>query len=229
MSAAPLQRRLIWSAPLRLSHWLLAASTWGMLLSGWLLAHVAQYRTAALETHRALGWVLLLALGLRLYLLFSRPRSAAGWHDLLPDARTLAGALATLRCYLSLGRTPLPRWYAHNPLWAPLYLLLFGLLALQAASGWLQGGPDWGAELAGLHAPLALAIGGFALAHPMAAFCHDLKSGDSDVSAMIHGYRIFRLGQPATPLAGGIQRVPLSALRRPPGVGPDNPPTDPDQ
>ena len=130
---APLQRTYVWPAPLRLSHWLMAASSSGLWLSGWLLQHVPALHLESRDAHLFLAWLLMPALALRLVLLFTGRGSAAGWRDLLPTR--WQGVRDTLRFYVTLGQLPLPRWYAHNPLWAPLYLLLFLVLLGQIGSG----------------------------------------------------------------------------------------------
>lgn len=205
-----LQRTYVWSAPLRLSHWLLAVSLTGLWLSGWLMQHAPGLHLASRDAHLMLAWLLIPALALRLVLLFTGKGSAAGWRDLLPRWQ---GLRDTLRFYVTLGQLPLPRWYAHNPLWAPLYLLLFLVLLAQIGSGillWQDRFPG-GHDPMTLHAPLATAIGGFLILHVLAVLVHDWRSGNSDVSAMLHGYRIFRIEKPAIP---GEQVISLAGLRR---------------
>ncbi len=207
-----LQRTYIWSAPLRLSHWLMAISLAGLWLSGWLMQHVPALHLESRDQHLFLAWLLMPALALRLVLLFTGRGSAAGWRDLLPTR--WQGMRDTLRFYVTLGQFPLPRWYAHNPLWAPLYLLLFLVLLGQIASGvllWLDRFP-LGRDPMTLHGPLASVIGGFLILHVLAVMVHDWRSGNSDVSAMLHGYRIFRIEKPPLP---GEQTISLDSLRTP--------------
>ncbi len=207
----PLQRTYIWSAPLRLSHALLALTVPALWATGWFMQHVPGHYLAARDYHLLAAWPLVVGLGLRLVLLFTGHNTAAGWRDLLPAS--WAGVRDTLRFYVTLGQLPLPRWYAHNPLWGPLYLLLFLVLALQIATGFLlardlfPGG--WSPRA--LHDPLAGLIGAFALLHVLAALVHDWRSGNSDVSAMLHGWRLFRLEKPPLPAE---QTISLDHLKR---------------
>lgn len=199
---------------LRFSHWVMAVAVIGLLVTGWLLQQVIQFFEIALDIHYILAYALAFALGLRIYLLLSSPGSASGWHDLMPDKHSLKKALAMLRFYVSFGRTPLPRWYAHSPLWAPLYLLLFFLLLLQIISGFLIGSGQHSlpVNLHGLHELNSSIIALFTATHIISVFLHDLKSGSSDISGMIHGYRIFNIEKPEFP--GTIQTVSLDKLKQ---------------
>ncbi len=194
-----LQRTWIWPAPLRLSHWLMVVSVVGLWISGWFMQHLPGWHAASREQHLMLAWLLVPALALRLVLLFTGKGSAAGWRDLLPQH--WQGVRDTLRFYVTFGQLPLPRWYAHNPLWAPVYLLFLVALLAQIVSGFLLDAErfPFGFDPVQLHAPLATAIGAFMLLHVIAVLVHDWRSGNSDVSAMLHGYRIFRLEKPSLP------------------------------
>jgi Ni,Fe-hydrogenase I cytochrome b subunit len=209
-----LQRKYIWPGRLRLGHWLIAIAVFGLLLTGWLLQNVLQYFQIALDYHYILAYALSIALGLRLFLLVSSPASAAGWNDLLPNRHSLHKALAMLRFYFSFGRTPLPHWYAHSPLWAPFYLLLFFLLLIQIVSGFLIGAGQHTLliNLYTLHNFTSTLIAVFTATHIISVFLHDLKAGTSDISGMIHGYRIFTIEKPE--LSGTIQTVSLDKLKQ---------------
>ncbi len=198
-STTRLQRTYVWSAPLRLSHWLLVVSVGGLGISGWFLEHVPSSYVVSREQHLMLAWLLVPALALRGVLLFTGRDSAAGWRDLLPQS--WQGVQDTLRFYVTFGQLPLPRWYAHNPLWAPVYLLVLIALLAQIVSGFLLATEHFpfGLDPVRLHGPLATAIVAFMLLHVIAVLVHDWRSGNSDVSAMLHGYRIFRLEKPPVP------------------------------
>jgi Ni/Fe-hydrogenase 1 B-type cytochrome subunit len=208
-----LQRKYIWPGHLRLGHWLMSIAVIGLLLTGWLLQNVVQYFQIALDYHYIMAYILSFAVSLRLFLLVRSPASAAGWHDLVPNKDSLYKAFAMLRFYVSLGRTPLPRWYAHSPLWAPTYLLLFFLLLIQIMSGFLIGAGQHTllVNLYTLHNFTSTFIAVFAAAHIISVFLHDLKAGTSDISGMIHGYRIFTIEKPELP--GTIQTVSLDKLK----------------
>ncbi len=208
-----LQRTYIWPAPLRLSHWLMVVSVVGLWISGWFMQHLPGWHAASREQHLMLAWLLVPALALRLLLLFTGKGSAAGWRDLLPQH--WQGVRDTLRFYVTFGQLPLPRWYAHNPLWAPVYLLFLVALLAQTVSGFLLDAErfPFGFDPVQLHAPLSTAIGAFMLLHVIAVLVHDWRSGNSDVSAMLHGYRIFRLEKPRLP---GEQVVRFEPQRKSP-------------
>lgn len=215
MANSRVQRVLVWSQPLRIAHWLMALSALVLLATGWLGQRDPVLGAAARDYHYIAGAVLILGLALRLYLLFFGRGS-----DLLGDCETdrhrLGQAVEMLRFYLSLGRAPLPRWYAHNPLWGPLYLLLFLFLLLQVVSGLLllKGiALILGLSLYGLHQLGSGVILGFTLLHLAAVFSHDAKGSGADNSAMINGYRIF-LVEDSNSGFGAPQRVSLDQLSR---------------
>lgn len=206
MQTEKVQRRLVWSAPLRLCHWLMAAAVLTLLATGWLLGAGTRYAKAAADYHYIAGYVLIAALALRLYLLLLGT-GTAHWRDCLPARGQWRAVGATLRSYVSLGRWPLPAWYAHNPLWGPVYLALFGMLAVQAATGLTIDAPYRlaGVGLVTIHAALAQFIGWFAIVHIAAVFVHDALGTGSDISAMINGHRIFILNRPGNLFASRIR------------------------
>ena len=119
-----------------------------------------------------------------------------------------------LRFYVSFGRTPLPNWYAHSPLWAPIYLLLFFLLLTQIVSGFLiaAGQHTLLINLYILHNFNSTFLAIFTAVHIISVFIHDLKAGSSDISAMIHGYRIFNIEKQELP--DTIHTVSLDKLKQ---------------
>ena len=173
-------------------------AVFGLLVTGWLQQHVVHYFQVALDYHYILAYALTLALGLRLYLLVSSPASAANWRDLLPNRHRIKQAFAMLRFYISFGRSPLPHWYAHSPLWAPIYLIVFLLLLILVSSGFLiaAGHHTLFLNLYTLHQNTSTGIAVLTAFHIISVFLHDLKAGTSDVSAMIHGYRTFKIEKP---------------------------------
>jgi Ni/Fe-hydrogenase 1 B-type cytochrome subunit len=192
----------------------MAVAVIGLLITGWLLQNVVQYFQIALDYHYIMAYALTFALGLRLYLLVSSPASAASWHDLAPDRQSLKKTFGMLRFYVSFGRAPLPNWYAHSPLWAPIYLLLFFLLLIQIASGFLiaAGQHILLVNLYTLHNFNSTCLAIFTAAHLISVFMHDLKAGSSDISAMIHGYRIFNIEKQELPDV--IHTVSLNKLKQ---------------
>jgi Ni/Fe-hydrogenase 1 B-type cytochrome subunit len=190
------RRVAVWSARLRASHWLMAASTIVLLLTGWLMGRASELVDIALDCHYLAGYILIMAIALRLWLLCFGS-GAEGWRDLLPKAGNARDAAVMLRFYMSLGRSSLPRWYAHNPLWGPIYLVWLALLAAQAVAGLaLQSTRLDALMLEDLHGLGARAIAVITVAHIIAVILQDMRGEGSDVSAMISGYRIFPIHQP---------------------------------
>ena len=192
----------------------MALAVVGLLITGWLQQHVVQYFAIALDYHYILAYTLTLALVLRLYLLFGSSASAANWRDLIPNRHRLKQAIVMLRFYVTFGRTPLPHWYAHSPLWAPIYLIIFLLLLAQSVSGFLIGAGHHTLliNLYWLHENIAVTIAALSLLHVVSVFLHDLKAGTSDVSAMIHGYRTFKIEKPD--INSAVQTVSLDNLKQ---------------
>ena len=191
----------------------MAIAVVGLLVTGWLQQHVVKYFQIALDYHYILAYALTLALGLRLYLLVNSPASASNWRDLVPNRHNMKQVSAMLRFYVSFGRTPLPHWYAQNPLWAPVYLFIFLLLIIQILSGFLIGAGHHTLyiNLYMLHQNTSTGIAVFTVLHIISVFLHDLKAGTSDVSAMIHGNRIFKIEKPD--ITTSVQTVSLDKLK----------------
>jgi len=213
LNSPALQQKYIWTGKLRFSHWIMAIAVVGLLVTGWLQQHVVKYFQVALDYHYILAYALTLALGLRLYLLVSTPASASNWRDLVPNRNNMKQISAMLRFYVSFGRTPLPHWYAHNPLWAPVYLFIFLLLIIQILSGFLIGAGHHTLyiNLYTLHQTASTGIAVFTVLHIISVFLHDLKAGTSDVSGMIHGNRIFKIEKPD--ITTSAQTVSLDKLK----------------
>jgi len=216
MQAITVNRVLVWSRWLRLSHWLLALSAMGLLVTGWLMGADPLLAVTARDYHDMLGALLLPALALRLYILFFG-KGSERLEDCEPDRHRMRQALGVLKFYLSLGRHPLPKWFSHNPLWGPIYLVLFFFLLIACISGLLllKGvsflGPVSNLDL---HDLAYYVIGWFVLLHLPAVFSHDLGNQGSDNSGMINGYRTFRIEDPNAPSGMDIKTVSLSDLMK---------------
>ncbi len=226
MLAPELKRVAVWSTRLRFAHWLLAIATLVLLGTGWLLALALADRLPWLvSAHLAAGYALLFALALRLYLLIfgSGPEH---WRDLVPRGPQLKAAGDMLLFYITLGRRSLPAYYAHNPLWAPIHLLVFMVLAVQGASGLLLSLADapaliyyeatpwiFGYTLPELHYAGLPLIAGYAAAHILATFVHDWRSGGSEVSALIGGYKLFVVRRAPDTLPDNVRPISIERLR----------------
>ncbi len=183
----------VWPAALRLAHWLMAGGFVVLMATGWLIASGRYLGEAPVDFHYLAAYLVLAGLGIRLWLLFSHP-ALGNWRALWPSREQWRAVPAMVKFYLSFGRLDLPRWFAHNPLWAPIYLLWIALLVGQAGLGvaLIQ---DWGPDVAirSWHAGVAqllIALFGF---HLVAVVLHELRGRRCDTSAMIHGYRVFDL------------------------------------
>jgi Ni/Fe-hydrogenase 1 B-type cytochrome subunit len=214
MQANTVTRVLVWSRWLRLSHWTIAISTLGLIATGWLMSKDILMSAAAGEIHYLLSGLLLPAVLLRLYLLFFS-HGTDHLSDCEPDLHRLSQAWQVIRFYLTLGKARLPKWYSHNPLWGPLYLLLFFFLVLITASGLLLLNnvlTVGNISIHDLHWLSYLVIFWFTLLHLPAVFAHDLSGQGGDISGMVNGYRIFDTSELQTSAQSGEQSIALDDL-----------------
>ncbi|MEA3302667.1 MAG: cytochrome b/b6 domain-containing protein [Pseudomonadota bacterium] len=211
-----IQRIPVWSRALRIAHWVMAGAVVVLIATGWRMVSDPLPASTLLDDHFLAAAFLIPALLLRIYLLFFGT-GTDHISDCEPDINRLRSAAAVLKYYFSLGRSPLPNWYAHNPLWGPIYLLLFLFLLIQMLSGaFQQSHPYLGMlNLHDIHIIGAYVITGFTVIHVIAVFLHDLGGSGSDISAMINGHRIFVLKKPVTTQqSGDTQSVSLDELKR---------------
>lgn len=189
-----IRRVLVWSGWLRLVHGATAAAVVLMLVTGWLIRHSPSLAEGALDLHYLGASLVLFALALRLFLGFF-VKGAERFEHMIPRASELPALRASALFYLSLGKAPLPNWFAHNPLWKLLYLMLFVMLALLAFTGWQmpQSPLMLGIYLPHLHAGLATLVGVWVAAHLYCVLLQDIKGNNADVSAMLNGNRYFTI------------------------------------
>lgn len=182
---------LVWSGWLCLSHWLIAAGVIFQITSAWALAHDEANYAFWLDWHLITGQVILIALALRVLLLFF-PGSSS-WRAFVPERSQIQAMIQMIKFYLSLARFPLPNWYAHNPLWLFVYPVLFLVLAGCAISGLLYNSSHiiFGNPMYELHGALASLIVIFSIFHIVTVFLHDLKGKGAYISAMVNGFRYF--------------------------------------
>ena len=192
--AEQIRRVPVWSGWLRVAHWALAGATLLMLVTGWLIANAPTVAAGAAEVHYLGAAVLVFGLALRLFLGFAG-KGAERLEHLVPKPSEMTGLRNSALFYLSLGKAPLPNWYAHNPLWKPIYLVWFALLALSALTGWLM--PDTPVVgvfyLPRVHQWMANAVFVVTLVHVYSVVLQDLRGQAADTSAMINGHRYFRV------------------------------------
>jgi Ni/Fe-hydrogenase 1 B-type cytochrome subunit len=216
MPTSQIKRLPVWSKPLRISHWALTLATLLLLASGWLIRWAPERADQVRDFHYLGAALLLAALAARLWLLFAGKESER-IQGMLPNRHRWRQALEVLRSYLTLGKLPLPRWYAHNPLWGPLYLLLFAVLLAQAGTGLLllnQVTLLGGISLRSLHAGGYLFVLVFTLLHLAAVFFHDARGSSDDISGMVNGHRLFTIEPLQTEPVTTPRVIPLDALAK---------------
>jgi Ni/Fe-hydrogenase 1 B-type cytochrome subunit len=209
--ATEVRRVRVWPGVVRATHWALVLSLLVLIPTGWLLttgliASDELYELLRHGLHEPAGQVFAIALGVRLVYLAVGGDGVAGWRALVPTGPQLAAMREALRFYSTLGSGQLPAYYAHNPFWAPLYLLFFVLATLATATGLALAFP-FVRSVARVHEPAALALHGQLLEwilawccfHVAAAVLHDWRGQGSDTSAMISGYRIFPVNREVAP------------------------------
>jgi Ni/Fe-hydrogenase 1 B-type cytochrome subunit len=218
MPAPIIKRAHVWPGTVRAAHWIMALAVLVLIATGWVLGSALYGDTDALiEAHLTAGYVLAGALGLRAYRLFAG-HGAERWRDLVPNALQAGAAGRTLRFYLTGTRSALPAYYAHNPLWGPLHLLVLIVLLAQCAAGivmhlgyyrdvlattapWIFSLP-----LPEAHRMAAAVISAYAAAHVLAVFLHDWKGNGTEVSAMISGTKYFVVEGEALRVPEPVQR-----------------------
>ena len=214
MHSATVTSVLVWSRWLRLAHWTLAISIFGLLTSGWLLGADPILFSTAKDYHFIFCALMLPALLFRLYLLFFG-KGTDHLRDCELDKHRIGQAWEVIRFYLTLGRAPLPKWYSHNPFWGPIYLIIFLFLALSAVSGFAlsyEVAILASISMHDLHMLSNYVTGTFVLLHLPAVFSHDLSGKGSDVSAMINGYRNFQVEKATIQESPHRQSVSLDDL-----------------
>lgn len=193
-----IRRIKIWSGWLRLAHGALALSTLLLMTSGWLIQHTIGVENLSRDIHYGIAGLFVVALLSRLGLLFWE-KTSGNWRALWPHQISLEGIKQTALFYLSFGRSKLPSWHAHNPLWIPLYAFMLIVMLICTLSGVLmESTPVLFGTLyvPELHSTATNWFSVLVIAHIITAIWHDCKSDNSNISAMLNGYRIFLLEKP---------------------------------
>lgn len=206
------QRVSVWSQWMRLAHWSIALSVLTLAATGWLVGSAPSVAVGAADLHGYAASVLMAGLALRIWLLFA-DKGVGGWEGLVPARANLPAMKQMLVFYLTLGKAPLPNWYAHNPLWVPLYALLYLFLVVMAVTGiFMEEQPlVAGLYLPSIHLAFAKIIAVLTVFHLVTVVLQDIKGKRGDVSAMLNGYKLFESQKPD----------PVEFMRESPGVSID--------
>jgi Ni/Fe-hydrogenase 1 B-type cytochrome subunit len=183
--------------------------------TGWLIEMAPSVANAASDYHYILAAVLVGGLALRVGLLLF-DKGVGHWHKLLPEEKERQTYKSMFLFYLSLGKMPLPKWYAHNPTWKPVYILFFAVLLLQILTGLVRDNHPivLGFYLPGVHEFIASIILGFAVLHIAAVIIHDFKGTAADISAMINGHKIFVIQKPENSESPTVHPISLDQLKK---------------
>ena len=219
-------QQAVWPLALRLVHWVLALSTLVLIATGWLLGGGMVVNPALHEMlrgtlHVPAGQIAAAALAGRLVLLAVDP-GVSGWRALVPRSRDRAARLEMLRFYLSGGRRQPPGYYAHDPLWMLLYPVLFLLLGLQVFTGFaiqsqglrqvaefsMEGVSQW-------HGRIALFLIWLTGLHVASVLLREIRGRGYEVSAMLHGLRIFSREKGGVVNQAGPVNVPVNDILKP--------------
>jgi len=191
-SEVKIMSRQVWSGAIRLAHGLLLVSVLALMSTGWLIANSPLLAQDASEIHQMIAALFAVSLGFRLLLLFI-DKNSGHWKRMFQAWPSFAQAGEMMLFYLTLGRSKLPNWYAHNFLWVPLYFVLFLVLLLQTVIGvmMIYDIQTMAFFPRDVHVLLASLVFWFVVLHLYAVILHELKGRNANVSAMINGYRYF--------------------------------------
>jgi Ni/Fe-hydrogenase 1 B-type cytochrome subunit len=188
-----ISRVAVFNSNHRWTHWLIAFGVIFELVSAWLIQHSNVDVIAWSDWHSMVGQVLLLLLVYRVFLLFQQ--GSGHWRLLVPTREQRHIIAQTLKFYVSLGRMPCPDWYAFNPLWQPVYLIMIFILLFTGICGFFIGSYlfPFGFSLTEIHAFSSSIILYFTLAHIAFSMLHDARGKGGQISAMLNGYKYFHI------------------------------------
>lgn len=187
-----IKRVLVWSGWLRISHASVGLAVLMLLFTGGLIAESPSLAESALDLHYLASSFLIFGLVIRIMLMFAG-KEHERLSGLFPASSELNAMAKTFRFYVSLGKSPMPGWYAQNPLWKPVYLVIYPALIVLVITGALM--PDvsliLGFYLPSVHMFWAQLMLWLAVLHMGSVIMHDYKNQTTDISAMVNGYRLF--------------------------------------
>ncbi|MCK4585756.1 MAG: cytochrome b/b6 domain-containing protein [Gammaproteobacteria bacterium] len=195
---------------MRLSHWAIAFGVLFQITSAWAIKKDYANYEFWYDWHIMVGQLMLIVIFLRIILLFTD--GASNWRSFFDYKSQLNAIIQMIKFYLSFARLPLPNWYAHNPLWKPIYLFMIIVLLGCVITGMVY---DSNLTLLGysfteLHDALATIITVLSVAHIITAFLHDWKGKGAFISAIINGHRYFHY--PSNNIEGKAETVKTPAI-----------------
>jgi Ni/Fe-hydrogenase 1 B-type cytochrome subunit len=212
-----IKRVLVWSGWLRTSHACIGLAVLVLLFTGWLIAESPSLSESALELHYLASSFLIFGLVVRIVLMFTG-REHERLPGLFPASSELYAMAKTFRFYISLGKSPMPGWYAQNPLWKPVYLVIYLALIVLVITGAVM--PDvslmLGFYLPSVHAFWAQLMFWFTVLHIASVVMHDYKNRTTDISAMVNGYRLFLINsnRAGSVAESTVQHISIESLRK---------------
>ena len=133
-------RLYVWQVPVRVTHWLIAASivtlslTGGYIADPFLVPPGGSVMTTMREVHVVSAIVLLLA-GLWRTVWLLRGNRFARWTAFVPTTRFQAMELFRQAAFYGFIRKEIPKVLGHNQLAATAYIALVGLLIVETVTG----------------------------------------------------------------------------------------------
>ena len=212
-----IKRVLVWSGWLRLSHACIGLAVLVLLFTGMLIAESPSLAESALELHYLVSSLLIFGIVVRIALMFAG-RQHERLPGLFPASSELNAMAKTLRFYISLGKSPMPGWYAHNSLWKPVYFVIYLALVVLVISGAVL--PDvsliMGFYVPSVHVFWARIMLWFSLLHIASVLLHDYRNQTTDISAMVNGYRLFLIkdNKGGSGSEDVIQHITIDSLKK---------------
>lgn len=217
MDEPVIKRVLVWSGWFRLSHACIGLAVLVLLFTGRLIAESPSLAESALDLHYLASAFLIFGLVVRFVLMFVGMEHER-LHNLFPASSELYAMAKTFRFYISLGKSPMPGWYAQNPLWKPVYLVAYLALIVLVITGAAM--PDvsimLGFYLPSVHTFWARFMFWFTVLHIGSVVLHDYRNKTSDISAMVNGYRLFLIdsNRAASVAENMVQRISIDSLKK---------------
>jgi len=212
---------LLWRWPLRLTHWVSAATIVVLIVTGFYIADPYFVTWGEASQHFLMGWarflhftaaaMIVAAAILRVYWLFAGSKWAS-WRALLPVGKRDWGNLITMTKYYFLVRQPkMPHYLGHHPLQQLSYTAIYATVIIQVVTGFAMYGVSnpgglfytmfttWMGPLFGglqvvrfVHHALTWILVCFIPLHIYLAFRADVVDREGELSSIFSGGRFVR-------------------------------------